>query len=103
MQLAHSQVKRKIGFRAGTISDVPCIVQTPNVDETDIQRQQSEYTSLFTEMENAASEATQQVLEPISDLTEPFVAYEVARTLPPGKAFKITSISRRHRELLDKN
>lgn len=50
------------------------------------------YRELFASLETAATDKIDQIMCQSEEMTEPFIAYEVARTLPPGAEYpKLTS------------
>ena len=52
-------------------------------------QEQRNYTEMLLKLDKAAAEATRTALHESTELTEPFVAYEVARTLPAGEIIAI--------------
>lgn len=46
--------------------------------------QRDSYSDLLGKLEAAAAKEIASLLPKLEELTEPFIAYEVARTLPPG-------------------
>lgn len=56
-------------------------------------KQQQDYTAMLLGLEEAATQATAGALSQSESLTEPFVAYEVTRTLPQGASPTLTTKS----------